>query len=89
MEVTRARIQVPCPWHQDTMAQLLDQHQQGRLPHALLISGARGIGKLRLAESLAQTLLCEKPAGGLPCGQCQGCQLSTAGTHPDLSLIHI
>ena len=84
MEVTRARIQVPCPWHQDTMAQLLDQHQQGRLPHALLITGAKGIGKLRLAESLAQTLLCDKPAGGLPCGQCQGCQLSTAGTHPDL-----
>ncbi|MED5388578.1 MAG: DNA polymerase III subunit delta' [Pseudomonadota bacterium] len=79
-----ARIQVPCPWHQDIMGQLLDQHQQGRLPHALLLSGPRGIGKLRLAESLSQTLLCEQPSGGLPCGRCQGCQLSTAGTHPDL-----
>ncbi|MCG8391488.1 MAG: DNA polymerase III subunit delta' [Pseudomonadales bacterium] len=84
MAVTRARIQVPCPWHQDAMVQLVEQHAQGRLPHALLFSGPRGVGKLRMAESLAQTLLCEKPAGGLPCGQCQGCQLSTAGTHPDL-----
>ncbi|MAX56932.1 MAG: DNA polymerase III subunit delta' [Alcanivoracaceae bacterium] len=81
MAVT-APIQVPCPWHQGEMEQLLDQHQQGRLPHALLLSGPRGIGKVRLAESLAQTLLCDNPAG-LPCGRCQGCQLSTAGTHPD------
>ena len=84
MAVTGAKVQAPCPWHGDAMAQLLDQHAQGRLPHALLLTGAKGIGKLRLAESLAQTLLCEKPSAGLPCGHCQGCQLSTAGTHPDL-----
>ncbi|BAP13992.1 MAG: DNA polymerase III subunit delta' [Alcanivorax borkumensis] len=84
MAVTGAKVQVPCPWHSDAMAQLLDQHARGRLPHALLLSGPKGIGKLRLAESLAQTLLCEKPSAGLPCGHCQGCQLSTAGTHPDL-----
>ena len=84
MAVTGAKVQAPCPWHGEVMAQLLDQHAQGRLPHALLLTGAKGIGKLRLAESLAQTLLCEKPSAGLPCGHCQGCQLSTAGTHPDL-----
>lgn len=77
-----ARVQVPLPWHQEEMARLLDQHRQNRLPHALLISGPRGIGKLRLAESLAQTLLCNS-GNDFPCGKCQGCQLSTAGTHPD------
>lgn len=82
MAVTAARVQVPLPWHQDEMVRLLDQHRQDRLPHALLISGPRGIGKLRLAESLAQTLLCNS-GSDFPCGKCQGCQLSTAGTHPD------
>lgn len=82
MEVNTARVQVPCPWHMSQLSQLLDQQQQGRLPHALLLSGPAGIGKRRLAESFAQTLLCEKPVG-VPCGQCQGCQLSSAGTHPD------
>lgn len=81
MAVT-ARVQVPLPWHQDEMARMLDQHRQNRLPHALLISGPKGIGKQRLAESLAQTLLCSS-GSDFPCGKCQGCQLSTAGTHPD------
>ncbi|EKF75199.1 DNA polymerase III subunit delta' [Alcanivorax hongdengensis A-11-3] len=88
MAVTRARVQVPCPWHQQEMTRLLEQHEQGRLPHALLLSGVAGTGKLRLAQSLAQTLLCEKPSGGVACGQCQGCQLSSAGTHPDLHTLY-
>ncbi|MDX1803839.1 MAG: DNA polymerase III subunit delta' [Alcanivorax sp.] len=88
MALNRARVQVPCPWHQQEMRRLLEQHEQGRLPHALLLSGASGTGKLRLAQSLAQTLLCDKPTGGVACGQCQGCQLSSAGTHPDLHTLY-
>ncbi|MCQ6262347.1 DNA polymerase III subunit delta' [Alloalcanivorax profundimaris] len=80
---SRAPIQVPCPWHRDEMQRLLDQHGQGRLPHALLFAGAAGIGKFRLAQALAQALLCEQPRGGLACGECGGCHLSAAGTHPD------
>ncbi len=79
----KAPIQAPCPWHQEEMRLRLQQFQQGRLPHALLFSGAPGIGKFRLAESFAQLLLCAQPVGGLPCGECDGCHLSTAGTHPD------
>ena len=78
-----APIQVPCPWHREEMQRLLEQHAQGRLPHALLLAGAAGSGKFRLAQSLAQALLCENPSAGLACGQCHGCHLSAAGTHPD------
>jgi DNA polymerase III subunit delta' len=55
-----------------------------RLPHALLIHGMRGIGKVALAERVAQLLLCEaaEPAAR-PCGTCDGCRWFLAGSHPD------
>ena len=59
-----------------------------RLPHALLLHGPRGIGKLRLAERFAQLLLCE--AGdrrNSPCRVCAGCRWFVAGNHPDARLI--
>ena len=70
------------PWNQpilETLGQRLD-----RLPHALLVRGVRGTGKLALAERVAQQILCEAPkkAGG-PCGSCDGCRWYTAGNHPD------
>ncbi|HEX6268470.1 MAG TPA: DNA polymerase III subunit delta' [Burkholderiales bacterium] len=56
-----------------------------RLPHALLIHGARGTGKLALAEHVARFLLCEAadPARK-PCGACDGCRWFAAGSHPDM-----
>jgi DNA polymerase III subunit delta' len=55
-----------------------------RLPHALLIHGAPGVGKLALAERMAQLLLCEhaEPAKR-PCGACDGCRWFLGGNHPD------
>lgn len=54
------------------------------LPHALLIHGPAGIGKLALAEHFAQSLLCEaKDAAKVPCGSCDGCRWFVAGSHPD------
>jgi DNA polymerase III subunit delta' len=59
-----------------------------RLPHALLLQGPRGIGKLQLAERLAQRLLCEAESPGVePCGRCNGCRWSKGGQHPDLRIL--
>ncbi len=56
-----------------------------RLPHALLMHGAPGVGKLALAERFAQRLLCEKPVQGTqPCDVCDGCRWYLAGSHPDI-----
>lgn len=61
---------------------------RGRLPHALLIHGRPGIGKLHLAQVLAQSLLCEDRGNeGLACGLCPACAWYASGNHPDFRLI--
>ncbi|MBE0616146.1 MAG: DNA polymerase III subunit delta' [Burkholderiales bacterium] len=61
---------------------------QDRLPHAMLFHGRPGIGKLHLAQTLAQSLLCEKRADrGLACGECPACVWFAAGNHPDFRMV--
>lgn len=70
------------PWHKSEFDTLLKRKEQ--LPHALLLRGAQGIGKLAFAEALARALLCEKPApDGSACGQCAACGWIGQGSHPD------
>jgi DNA polymerase III subunit delta' len=57
----------------------------GRLPHALLVYGPQGVGKLALAERVAQFLLCESKSK--PCGACDACRWFLAGNHPDFRRI--
>ncbi len=59
-----------------------------RLPHAILLKGAQGIGKLDFAMNLAQSLLCEQPrADGWACQDCASCHWFDQETHPDFRLI--
>ena len=70
------------PWNEPHLQQF--RARLNRLPHALLVHGAPGVGKLALAESMTQLLLCEHadPARR-PCGECEGCRWLRAGNHPD------
>jgi DNA polymerase-3 subunit delta' len=71
------------PWLEPTARDLLAR--RARWPHALLISGAEGIGKRELARVFAQALLCESPAAdGFACNRCASCHYVVAGQHPDL-----
>jgi DNA polymerase-3 subunit delta' len=72
----------PLPWQREIWNQLVGWRE--RLPHALLLHGARGIGKHQLADAYAQFLLCESSRAGTACGVCAGCQLLGADNHPDL-----
>jgi DNA polymerase-3 subunit delta' len=74
----------PFPWQQHQWRQLQQARQQQRLPHALLLSGSRGLGKSAFALALAQALLCpQTEEEGTACGRCRACRLFEAGTHPD------
>lgn len=74
---------IPYPWQQQAWQRMQLQISQDKTPHAILLSGQQGIGKLHFAESLADYLLCLSPKADLACGQCRSCQLRLAGTHPD------
>ena len=75
------------PWHDVLWATLSRQFERERLPHALLLYGRPGLGKHAFALQLARALLCAAPRDGVGCGQCHGCRLLVAGTHPDLAVI--
>jgi DNA polymerase-3 subunit delta' len=70
-------------WNQPILDSLIAR--VGRLPHALLIYGPRGVGKLALAETVSQTLLCE--SAKKPCGVCDACRWYLSGNHPDFRRI--
>jgi DNA polymerase-3 subunit delta' len=62
----------------ETIHRLRDMLARDRLPHAVILAGARGSGKYTLALMLAQALNCLTPpqTDGLPnfCGQCANCR---------------
>ncbi|MGQ7247001.1 DNA polymerase III subunit delta' [Halomonas sp. V046] len=81
MELTQPRT--PLPWLMPRWRELTRLMDAGRLPHALLVSGPRGIGKQTLADALIARALCANP-GEIACGECHGCRMLAAGYHPDL-----
>ncbi len=77
------------PWQQASW-NLFNQYLiQDRVPQALLINGAKGLGKQQLAYSLAKALLCnQRLPNAKNCGQCRSCKLFNAKTHPDFITVH-
>lgn len=70
------------PWNTSILESL--RRRLDALPHALLVHGPQGVGKLALAERMAQLVLCEAAdAARRPCGACEGCRWFAAGSHPD------
>ena len=61
----------------ETVTRLREMLASDRLPHAIILSGARGAGKYKLAQMTAKALNClKRPASdGLPdfCGACSNC----------------
>ncbi len=60
---------------------------EGRIPHAQLLSGPTGVGKLPLAIAYAQYLCCEHRGARDACGVCPSCVKYNKLVHPDLHFV--
>lgn len=58
------------------------------IPHAIMLSGVSGIGKMSLARAFVQYVHCQSPRNGEPCGECQSCRQHQSFNHADLHFIY-
>jgi DNA polymerase-3 subunit gamma/tau len=84
-------------WRPERFAELVGQShvtrtltealKRGRIAHAFLFTGIRGVGKTTAARILARCLNCEKGPTAEPCGECSACVEIRAGRALDVSEI--
>jgi DNA polymerase-3 subunit gamma/tau len=63
---------------------LMNALETGRLHHAYLFTGTRGVGKTTIARILAKALNCETGVRADPCGECSACREIDEGRFIDL-----
>lgn len=81
-------------WRPQTFAEVVGQAHvlsglqhaldSGRLHHAYLFTGTRGVGKTTIARILAKCLSCQHGPTSIPCGQCDACVEIAKGRYVDL-----
>jgi DNA polymerase-3 subunit gamma/tau len=81
-------------WRPQTFADVIGQQhvartlanavQSGRVAHAYIFSGARGVGKTTTARILAKALNCVKGPAAEPCNECSSCLEIAAGNSLDV-----
>ena len=65
----------------ELVRQLVDRNN---VPHAQIIFGSEGVGKLPFVRALCSYLLCTDKLSGDSCGQCAACIKSHKMIHPDI-----
>lgn len=73
--------------HKATIASLREAVDTDHIPHAILIGGQEGIGKMRVARAFISYLYCMNRNNGDSCGKCPACLQNAHHNNPDLHYI--
>ena len=80
-------------WHQHCWDYFVQARTSEHVPHAILLTGENGIGKLALANKMAKSLLCMQPntetALFEACDTCQSCKTYDSGANPDYTSVSL
>jgi len=92
--VSSAYISLYRKWRSQSLDEIVGQEfavrtlnntfKSGRIAHAYLFCGPRGVGKTSLARILAKSVNCETGVTPTPCQTCQSCKSITDGTNLDV-----
>ena len=66
---------------------LVNAIKTGRLAHAYIFGGPRGVGKTSVARIFAKAINCAEGEPGIPCNQCRSCREITEGNSVDVQEI--
>ena len=72
---------------QDIKNRLIQTVKENRIPHAQLLRGPEGVGKLGLAIAYARYICCENRGETDACGTCPSCVKYNKLAHPDLHFV--
>lgn len=74
--------------HTEVIKGLIQLVDTDRIPHAILIAGPEGIGKMRLARAFVDYLYCQnRTPDGDSCGKCPACRQNAHHNNPDVHFI--
>src|SRR4030088_3702152 len=73
---------------EDVRRALMNALETGRVHHAFLFTGTRGVGKTTIARIFAKCLNCETGVTPEPCGVCAACREIDSGRFGDVIEIH-
>ncbi|MDE6410249.1 MAG: DNA polymerase III subunit delta [Muribaculaceae bacterium] len=76
------------PGHIATKRALIELADSDRLPHAIMLCGPSGIGKMLLARTFVNYVHCTDRHNGEPCGHCQACLQHASFNNPDTHFIY-
>ncbi len=70
--------------NESVKSQVISLFENNKISHAMMIEGAKGLGKRTFAKIIAQAIVCENPSGGFACNKCLNCKKAEKEIHPDI-----
>ncbi len=71
----------------DIVKNLTESIKSGKVGHAYVFAGPKGMGKRTVARAFAAAQLCEKQYGDSVCKECFSCRMLNEGTNPDFYVV--